>query len=367
MAISPPRAINNASGDFLLSGLTYDLEHPGWFIHFFKKKCMLYGSSRAWEHPKQLLESRFEKSALRMFNDSFEESRLSGFMQDSQLDSVLGMLNMFYGILIGVFWFLVIAGIVYSHLFWRQSYFLMGIWLASVLFFSLFFSGGNRWFVPVLPYLYIIMGSGVVFLYRLPGLKREKARALIWANSLLVLLLLAAFLSKRVFVYYPEEKQETIEELHAWNLISMGKESVRLLIMGSQLSYPVKSESMTSDSFSVVLGGKVIPHISRAGNTPKDAKFYFKEVREFLCGNGFVINVPHGVMNSFVTHTEGKQEKVSGKEIVQSLEGKIMVSYVPAWRFRGWVEACINSFLNRLKEKELPENSFQVVKVPGNA
>ncbi|MDX1777712.1 MAG: glycosyltransferase family 39 protein, partial [Thermodesulfobacteriota bacterium] len=348
----PPRAMNNKSGNFLLTGLTYDLEHPGWFIHFFKEKGLLYGSSRTWEHPKQLLESRFEKSALRMFNDRFEESRLSGFIRDSRLDPVFDRVNMLYTIVIGVFWLLVTAGIFYSHLFWRESYFLMGIWLTSVVVFSLFFSGANRWFVPILPYLYIIMGSGVVFLYRLPSFKGEEVKKLVWVNGLLVLLLLGVFLSRKLLIYYPETTKETIEELHAWNLISMGEESVRLLIMGSQLSYPVKPDSMTSDSFSVMLEGREIPHISQAGDTPRDEKFYFKDVKEFLCNNGFVINVPHGLMNSFLTDTKGIREKVTGKEIVQSLEGKITVSYVPAWKFRGWVEAGINSLLDRLKGRQ---------------
>lgn len=349
----PPRALNNESRDFLLSGLTYDLEHPGWFVHFFMEKSILYGSSGAWEHPKKLLESRFQKSALRMFNDRFEESKLNDFICDSRLDWVFSLVSELYGIVIGIFWLLVTAGVFYSHLFWKQSYFLMAIWLGSLLVFSLFFSGANRWFVPVLPYLYIIMGSGVVFLYRLPSLTREEVKTLVWANGLLVLLLLAIFLSSRLLIYHPEQKQETIEELHAWNLISMGEESVRLLIMGSQLSYPVKNDSMTSDSFSVMLEGREIPHISRAGNTPRDEKFYFKYVKDFLCSTGFVINVPHGVMNAFVADTKRRRGKVTGKEIVQSLEGKITVSYVPAWQFRGWVQAGINSLLKRLQEKQL--------------
>ena len=348
----PPRAMNNESSDFLLSGLTYDLEHPGWFVHFFREKSILYGSSSTGEHPKQLLESRFEKSSLRLFNDTFEESRLSRFIQDPRLDSGFDLVNMLYSIMIGMFWVLVTFGIFYSHLFWRQSYFLMGIWLASVVVFSLFFSGGNRWFVPILPYLYIIMGSGVVFLCRLPHLRRKEVKTLVWANGLLVLLLLAVFLSRRLFIYYPEEKQETIQELYTWNLISMGEESVRLFIMGSQLSYPVKADSMTRDSFSVMLGGKEIPHISKAGDTPRYEKFYFKDVKDFLCSNGFVINVPHGLMNSFIADAKRTSGQVTGKEVVQSLEGKITVSYVPAWEFRGWVETGITSLLNNLKKRQ---------------
>ena len=195
---------------------------------------------------------------------------------------------------------------------------------------------------------------GIRCSFFIPVAKLEggEVKKLVWVNSLLVLLLVAVFLSRRLLIYYPETTKETIEELHAWNLISMGEESVRLLIMGSQLSYPVNTDSMTSDSFSVMLGGREIPHISQAGDTPRDEKFYFKDVKEFLCSNGFVINVPHGLMNSFLTDTKGIREKVTGKEIVQSLEGKITVSYVPAWKFRGWVEAGINSLLNRLKGRQ---------------
>ncbi len=348
----PPRAINQERGDFLLSGLIYDLEHPGWFIRFFNEKCMLYLSSDTWEHPKKLLESRFDKSTIRLHNDTFDESRLNSLMQKPRLGQIYSALITLYSVMIGGFWFLVVAGIIYSHLFWRQSYFLMGSCLASVFVFSLFFSGANRFFVPILPCLYILMGSGVLFLYRLPSLDREEVKILFKRNSVLVILLIALSLLRDLFIYYPAEKQEAIEDLHTWNVISMGKESVRLIIMGSQLAYPVQHDSFTSDAFSVWLGEKEIPHISQAGETPRDVKFYFKDVKDLLCKNALVINVPHVLINSFVDATKWEDGKVTGKEVVHSLEGKIRVRYVPAWQFRSWFEAGIDSLLHHLKGRQ---------------
>jgi 4-amino-4-deoxy-L-arabinose transferase-like glycosyltransferase len=348
----PPRAMNNASEDFLLSGLLYDLSHPGWFFRFFSEKSKLYLSSDTWEHPKQLLESRFDKSTLRLFSDTFEESRLNSFMQDPRLKKVHAVVIMFYSGVISAFWFLLVAGILCSHLFWRQSYFLVGVCLVSVFVFSLFFSGANRWFVPILPCLYIIMGSGLFFLYRLPRLRREEVKILLRRNGLLVGLLFAVALCSGLFIYYPAEKLETIEELLPWNVISMGEESVRLIIMGSQLAYPVKTDRFTSDAFSVWLGENEIPHISHAGKTPGDEKFYFKEVKDLLCKNAFVLNVPHVLMNSFVGESKENDGKVTGKEIVQSLKGKIRVRYVPAWQFRSWFETGINALLMYLKGRQ---------------
>jgi hypothetical protein len=348
----PPRAMNSESGDFLLSGLIYDLEHPGWFVRFFREKCKLCWSSGTWEHPKQLLESRFDKSTIRLFSDTFEESRLNNFIQNPRLDQIHAFVIMFYSVVIGAFWFLVVAGIIYSHLFWRKSYFLIGICLVSVFVFSLFFSGANRFFVPILPCLYIIMGSGVLFLYQLPRLWGEEVKTLLKRNGLLFIVLLGASLCRGLFIYYPAEKLETIEELRTWNVISMGDASVRLIIMGSQLAYPVQSDSLNSDAFSVWLGEKEIPHISQAGQTPSDEKFYFKDVKDILCRNAFVLNVPHVLMDNFVDESKRDGGKVTGKEIVQSLEGKIRVGYVPAWQFRPWFETGINSLFKNLKERQ---------------
>ena len=129
----------------------------------------------------------------------------------------------------------------------------------------------------------------------------------------------------------------------------MGDESIRLIIMASQLAYPVQSDSLIRDAFSVWLGEKEIPHISQAGKTPSDEKFYFKDVKDQLCRNAFVINVPHALMNSFVTETKREDGKISGKEVVDSLKGKIRVRYVPAWQFRNWFESGCNVLLKHLK------------------
>jgi len=309
-------------------------------------------SSSTWEHPKQLLESRFDKSTIRLFNDAFEESRLNSLIQNPRLDKIYAFVIMFYNVVIGVFWILVFAGVFYSHLFWKQSYFLIGTCLVSVFIFSLFFSGANRLFVPILPCLYIIMGVGVLFLYRLPLLGRGEIKTLLWRNGLLVILLLAAFLCRGLFICYPAEKGETIEELRRWNVISMGDESVRLIIMASQLAYPVQRDSFIRDAFSVWLGEKEIPHISQAGKTPSDEKFYFKDVKDQLCRDAFVINVPHALMNSFVSEPKQGDGKVTGKEIVNSLKGKIRVRYVPAWQFRSWLETGINALLKHLKGRQ---------------
>lgn len=347
-----PPAFQDAKEDFFLSGLIYDLEHPGWFVHFYSEKFKLYWSPSTREHPKQLLDSRFGKSAVRLFNDKFEQSRLNRFIQNPRLNEFYTLSTMLYSCAIGVFWFFVFLGMIYGQLCWRKTCFLIGLCFASALVFSLFFTGANRFFVPILPCLYSIMGFGVFFLYRAQRLGKVEVKTLLWRNGFLVLLLLALFLCRELFIYYPAEKQETIEELSMWNVMSMGEESVRLIIMGSQLAYPVKSGSTTSEAFSVWLGEKAIPHISQAGKKPSNEKFYFKDVKDLLCKKAFVINVPHTMMNSFVGETKLDNLKVTGREIVQSLQGKITVSYVPAWQFRSWFEAVINSLLEHLKGRQ---------------
>ena len=135
-----------------------------------------------------------------------------------------------------------------------------------------------------------------------------------------------------------------------------------MIIMGSQLAYPVKSDSFTSDAFSVWLGDKEIPHISQSGQTPGDEKFYFKDVKDLLCKNAFVLNVPHVLMNSFVGESKRDDGKVTVKEIVQSLKGKIRVRYVPAWQFRSWFETGINSLLMYLKGRQAQNHGYPISK-----
>ena len=65
-----------------------------------------------------------------------------------------------------------------------------------------------------------------------------------------------------------------------------------------------------------------------------------------------MINVPHVLINSFVDVTKWEDGKVTGKEVVHSLEGKIRVRYVPAWQFRSWFEAGIDSLLHHLKGRQ---------------
>jgi hypothetical protein len=343
-----PRAPHEEEKDYLLSGLTYNLKHPGWFVEFFKEKFKLYWSSRTWEHPRQLLESRFNHSALRLFNTSFDKSRLSAFMDNPQLTGFYALLIFVYGYLIGIFWLLVLSGFFYSHLFWKKSYFLIGVCFASALVFSLFFSGANRCFVPILPYLYLVMGLGVLFLYQLPRLTGREVKALIGKNVLVVLVLLAAYVCKGFFICHPLERRETFEELHTWNVLSKGDESVRVIILESQLSYPVKRSAFTDDAFSVWVGGKEIPPLKAAGQTASDEKYYFKKVTDLLCKNAFIVNLPRHMMRRLLSSSEVDLHKTAAGEIVKSLNGKITVRYSPAWQLRRWGEGALNTALHFL-------------------
>ena len=291
-----PGAAREVQEDYLLAGLTYNLEHPGWFVEFFKEKFILYWSSDTWEHPRQLLESRFRNSPVRLFNTSFDKSRLSTVINSRQLAGVYEGVLLVYGYLIVIFWILVLAGFLCSHLFWKESYFLIGVCFASAVLFSLFFSGANRCFVPILPCLYLLMGLGVRFLYQLPRLTGGEVKTLIGKNALVILMVLAAYAGRGIFICHPVERRETVKEVHRWNVLSKGEASVRLIILESQLSYPVKKNTLTDDTFSVWVDEKEIPPLKTAGKTAGDAKYYFKKVEDLLCKNAFVVNLPRRVL-----------------------------------------------------------------------
>lgn len=345
-----PIASKKEKENYLLSGLIYDLEHPGWFIKFFKEKFKLYWSTRTGEHPKRLLESRFNKSTVRLFNDKFEKSRLNGFIQNHKLDGLYEFLVFLYSYLIGVFWFFIFLGLIYAHLFWQKSYFIIGICFTHALFFSLFFSGANRFFVPMLPYLYIVMGLGIIFIYKIPRLKRAEISLLLSRSAFLLLVLIVSYTLSLLLTCHPVEKKEKIRDLHNWNVLSVGKESVRLIILESQLSYPVKKDSLASDSFSVWVAKKEIPHLKIAGEKKSDDKFCFRRVKDLLCKNAFSINLPHTLMNVFLSERKSNDKKVTVEKIVKSLNGKITVQYVPAWQFRSWIENIIKYLLRLLRK-----------------
>lgn len=346
----PPKASKKERENYLLAGLTYDLEHPGWFVNFLKEKFKLYWSTRTGDHPKQLLESRFDKSAIRLFNDKYEKSRLNRIIQNHSMGTLYEILIFSYSNTVGIFWIFIFIGLVFVHLFWQKGYFLIAICFTNALVFLFFLSVAHRCCVPMLPYLYIIMGIGVTSTYRVPYLMRTGIKTLIFRNSFLLLMILVSYSFSSLLMYYPGEKKETIRDLHDWNILSIGKESVRLIILESQLSYPVKEDSLTSNSFSVWVGGKEIPHFKMAGKKENDEKYYFKKVKNLLCKNAFVINLPHRLMNIFLAERKSGDEKVTAGEIVKTLNSKVTVCYIPAWQFRSWIENVIQQFLRLLQE-----------------
>lgn len=344
-----PRAPQGEEKDYLLAGLSYNLKHPGWFVEFFKEKFKLYFSSGTWEHPYRLLESRFGNSSVRLFNEGFGESRLGRLVDNHQENRLYVLLTALYGYLIVIFWFLVLAGVISSHLFWRESYFLIGMCLASAVVFALFFSGANRSFVPILPCLYLLMGLGAVFLCTLPRLGAGKVKSLIVKNGIVILLLTALYASRGLFVFYPAAREETLEELRTWNMLSREAESVRVIILESQLSYPVKRNAWTEEAFSVREGGRALPPLARAGQTAGDPKYYFKKVSDLLCKNAFVVNLPRPIMSSLLRSGEVDLQRTSMEEIVTSLNGNITVCYTPAWQVRSRAEGVLAASLRLLK------------------
>ena len=345
----PPIASEGEKDNYLLSGLIYDLEHPGWFVEFFKEKFILYWSSCTREHPKQLLESRFDKSTVKLFNDSFEDSRLNKFIRNPRLDKFNEDMCFLYDCLLGVFWFFIFLGFIYGHLFWQKSYFLFGVCFVNAIVYSLFFPGANRYFVPMLPYLYIMMGIGINFIYKLPNLNREEVKTLLKRNSFIALIVFITYICSVFLINHPQGKQERIKGLHHWNILSIKEEFASLMLMESQLSYPVKKGSFKGQSLSVWIGEEEIPCLRLAGNKKNDEKFYPLKVKDFLCKNAIVINLPHTLIKSFSNNRKVNDGKVTAKEIINSLNNKIAVSYVPAWRFHGWIEKTMQYFLHLLQ------------------
>jgi len=345
----PPIATRRERENYLLSGLIYDLEHPGWCVQFFKEKFKLYWSARTRDHPKQLMESRFDNSAVKLFNDRFEESRLNRFVQNSRLGGFYEFLIFVYSCLIGFFWFFTFLGLIFGHLFWQKSYFLIGICFAHALVFSLFFSGANSYFVPMLPYLYIIMALGVTSIYKISHLEKERVRVLLYSNSFLVLIVLVGYVLSSLLIYHPVEKWEEIRGLRKWNVLSIEKNTVSLSILESQLSYPVKKGSLKRRSFSVWIGEKEIPHLLVKGENNGRGKFYFLKVKDLLCSNSLVINVPYTLLDVFLSEGKSGSEKVAIEEVVKSLSGEITVRYIPAWQFHSWIENIIKYFLHLLQ------------------
>jgi len=344
-----PLASKKEEENYLLAGLLYDLEHPGWFVRFFKEKFKLYWSDRTWEHPKQLLESRFDNSTVKLFNDRFEGSRLNRFIQNPRLGGFYEFLNFLYSCMINVFWFFLFLGLIYGCLFWQKVYFIIIICFTSALVFSLFFSGVNSHFVPMLPYLYIMIGIGVTFIYKIPYLGRVGIKTLFRRNSLLLLIILVSYALSTLLIYYPMEKREKIKDLHYWNALSIEKESVYLIILESQLSYPVKKNSLTKKSFSIWIGEKEIPHLEGAREENNGEIFYFMKVKNLLCKNSLIIHLPYTLMNLFLSDSKSSSKRVTIEEIVESLNGKIMVCYLPAWQFHSWVENIIQYFIYLLQ------------------
>ena len=123
---------------------------------------------------------------------------------------------------------------------------------------------------------------------------------------------------------------------------------MRLIIMESQLAYPVKSDALRRDTFSVRIGSYNIPHLEVAGSERTDEKYYFKRVSDLLCKNAIVINIPNVLMGTFMRPIGSENEEMKAHTIIQALQGTITVSYIPAWQFCSVVEKSCDYVLERL-------------------
>lgn len=342
-------------GDYLLAGVAYDLGHPGWFAHFFAQKFRLCWSRETWEHPFSLLENRFQKSPVKLFYDGFWHSRLSALLNDARYGSVYSGITVMYGFLIDMFWFFVLAGVVSCHVRWRKSYFLLLICFTTTAVLALFISGAQRWSVPVLPCFYLHMGSGIVFITRLYRMNRSEALVLLRSNLLLLVPVILAYGSWHVLITVnTAERSEIIGKLYPWNIFSTGRESLRLIIVESQLAYPLSRESFGKNRFSLRIGSHEIPHLEVAGPARSDEKYYFKRVQDLLFSNAVIINIPDALLGTMLEDIGLKNEGIRARDIIEALQGKIEVSYIPAWQFRRAVETGCNYLLKQLGPRSEP-------------
>ncbi len=328
----PPRATAQEKQNYFLAGITYNLQHPGWFVRFFKEKFKLYWSSETYEHPHRLLKTKFEKSTIKVFNDKFSESRLSKILASNSSSRGYTFIILFYTVTIWFFWFFVFCGIFFSHLWWRQSYFLLGICLGSTLIFSLFFSGSNGYFLRVLPYCYIMMAIGIHFLSTLAKLNKEEIKAIAFRNAAFALLIISGYALGFVLVQYPATKTETITGLHYWNLVPTKKRSLSLMILESQLSYPISTSHDDTQSLFVWIDDKELPYSASVNEKNKTGIFSVVKIKDLLCRKALLLNIPYNFENSL------DSTRTDIKNSINTLNGKIVVQYTPAWQFHSWIE-----------------------------
>ncbi len=343
-----PPASQQEKDNYFLSGLVYDLKHPGWCVRFFKKKFLLYWSDRTWEHPGQLLERRFENSSAKLFNDKFNVSRLGRFIENPRLDRIYGFLVFLYDYIGKVFWFFLFLGLFGSSLHWQKAYFLITTGLTHAVVFSLFFSGSNSYLVPVLPSLYVLMGMGIVFVTTVPHLKRSEIKTLLWRNSWLLSAALVGYGLTFVVTSHPAEKTERIAGLRGWNVLGIREKSISLAIFESQLSYPVKTGNLTKEHVSVWIGKKEMPHREVADKTGKVERVYFGTAQDFLCTNVIIIDVPRSLVEAFFPAERDVLKSTIKEQIAKRLDGKITIRYTPAWQFRGWINDVLQYCLRTL-------------------
>jgi hypothetical protein len=346
----PPHPSDEQKDDYLRAGLTYDLEHPGWFVTFFIEKLKLCWSRETSEHPLHLLQSRLDGSTVKLFNDSFSKSLLGKTIADESYAGIYGHIRTSYSFCIDMLWLFAIAGVLSCHVWWRTSYFLLMICCTLTLVLALFISGSQRWSLPLLPYVYLFTAAGIVFVCRVFWLQRSEVSLLVRRNALLLLALIMMCLTWLAMVTFsPGMRYDTIKILYPWNIFSTGGESVRIIIVESQLAYPVRRSALRSDAFTVKLGDYHVPHLDVAGSRRSDAKYYFKEVNDLLCNNAIIINIPNELMRMMMRECGFDNEDIKAGSIIEALQGKITISYVPAWQFRPAVESVFTHLLEQLR------------------
>jgi hypothetical protein len=346
----PPVSIHPTSKEYLKSAIAYNRRHPGWMLTFYAEKFKLFWSPYTNEHPLRLLESRFKKSTIALFNPRFSESRLARLLENKP--RYFGQAAQLYRIAVLLFWACVTAGLLVSHRFSSAAYFIIAACLVRAAVQSVFFTGGCRFFLPVLSCAYLIMGLGIAFITYPAAFVRGGAIKTIAVRNALLLCIIGGLLlgGKILLTCPPSTRAETVAGLERWNIARAEQRAVSVLLLESQLAYPLKKQDIGISCHAVQFKGSPLPFSRRitpphyGRGTAAQSGFNIIRMKNLLSPYAIAVNLVASDLPEPVVR-ELKQKNPSHAAIAKHLEGLFRVSYTPSWQLCPRAEKCIQNIL----------------------
>ncbi|MCP4716486.1 MAG: hypothetical protein GY868_15300 [Deltaproteobacteria bacterium] len=201
--------------------------------------------------------------------------------------------------------------------------------------------------MPVLTLLYILMALGATALTKIWFLRPALIKQLIYRNGLICSIMLGCYACSSLLTYSPSTKTETISRLHQWNIIRTTKKNISLLIMESELAYPIADNAQTREACTIRYNGAQNAQSNTTENL-SDATFHFLPIKSLLCKQGIIINLPEALPEKYFQEKKDNGNRVASQNLFASLKGKISIQYTPAWQFRPWIETFFGHLAKRL-------------------